>query len=209
MTFKELALTRITPKFSKANNYKNILRFMVNIFDETITDVQIIKDLKNIESSSTIILNELGKLLGVFPRPYLETGVTGIGFFQYGVNGYNVAPYASIGANDNIRQLTNPEYTRLLKAAATLTTFNGTMDDWIKFFTVLSGGEAVIINKPSSYDIIIKKDLSDFDKRLVEFLSSQVENLTVSKGFLGTTDSVQPFQYGISGYGIAPYIKTW
>ena len=117
MTYKELALTRITPKFSKANNYKNILRFMVNIFDETVSEVQIIKDLKNIESTSTIVLNELGKLLGVYPRPYLEIGNQAAGFFQYDTNGYDQVPY--IGENDKIRQLTNPEYTRLLKAAAT------------------------------------------------------------------------------------------
>ena len=154
MTYQELALSRITPKFSKANNYKNILKFMVNIFDKTVSDVQIIKDLKNLESTSTIVLNELGKLLGVYPRPYLEIGNQAEGFFQYDTNGYDQFPY--IGENDQIRQLTNPEYTRLLKAAATLTTFNGTMDDWIKFYTIISGGEAVIVNKTSTYDIIIK-----------------------------------------------------
>jgi hypothetical protein len=207
MTYKELALTRITPKFSKANNYKNILRFMVDIFDETVPDVQIIKDLKNLESTSTIVLNELGKLLGVYPRPYLEIGNQAIGFFQYDTNGYDQVPY--IGENDKIRQLTNLEYTRLLKAVATLTAFNGTIDDWIKFYTAISGDEAVIVNKTSIYDIIIKKELTDFDKRLIEFLSDKVDNLTISRGFLGTSDSVQPFQYGLSAYGIAPYIKTW
>jgi len=207
MTYQELAISRITPKFSKANNYKNILRFTTSIFDKTVSDVQIIKDLKNLESSSTLVLNEIGKLLGVFPRPFLEIGTQAEGFFQYNTNGYDQFPY--IGKNESIRQLTDPEYTRLLKAAATLTTFNGTMDDWIKFYTVLSGGDAVIVNKTSTYDIIIKKDLSDFDKRLIEFLSDRVDNLTISRGFLGTSDTAQPFQYGISAYGVAPYIQAW
>ena len=209
MDFKELALTRITPKFANGNNFKNVLRFMTNIFDNTFQDVAIIKDLKNLGSDKAIVLDELGKLLGVYPRPFLESGAQGEGFFQYGVVGYDSAPYASASSNVNIRQLTNTEYTRVLRAAASLTTFNGTIDDWINFYTVLSGGTAVIVNKASTYDIIIKKDLSQFDKNLIEFLSEGLDNLTVNKSFLGTSDGIQPFQYGVTGYGQAPYIKSW
>jgi hypothetical protein len=209
MTFKELALTRISPKFVNGNNYRNVLRFMVNIYDKTSQDLVIIKDLKNLESQFSLVLDEIGKLLGVYPRPFLEIGLQGIGFFQYGITEYGTAPYASQDENIAIRSLTNEEYIRLLKAAATLTAFNGTMNDWLKFFTELSGGVAVIVNKPSSYDIIIKKDLTLFEKNLVEFLSDRVDNLTVKKDFLGTTDGVQPFQYGVAGYDTSPYVNSW
>jgi len=209
MTFKDLALSRISAKLVNGNNYKNVLRFMANIYDKTSQDPILIKDLKNLNSEFSLVLDEIGKLLGVYPRPFLEVGVQGDGFFQYGITGYGLAPYASQDTNVAIRELTNEEYIRLLKAASTLTTFNGTMNDWLKFFTELSGGVAVIINKPSSYDIIIKKDLTLFEKNLVEFLSSRVDNLTVKKDFLGTTDGVQPFQYGVSGYGISPYVNSW
>lgn len=208
MTFKELAISRITPKLRNGNNYKNLLRFMVDFLDRNKVDIDLIKDLKNLESDSDIVLDELGKLLGFFPRPQLPTGVTGAGFFQYDVNGYNLFPYAGEG-NQNIRPLTNEEYSRLLRAATVLTTFNGVIDDWVKLFTVVSGGEAYIINKRSSYDIIIKKDLSDFDKSLIEFLTKDLDNLTVSKDFLGTAPSGQPFQYGVAGYNTSPYITTW
>lgn len=209
MTFKDLALTRISPKFVNGNNYKNVLRFMVNIYDKHSQDIAIIKDLKNMDSTSSLVLNEIGKFLGVYPRPVLEVGIQGFGFFQYGITGYGLTQYATIKDNLLIRSLNDMEYIRLLKATATLTTFNGTMEDWIELLTKLSGGSAVIINKPSEYDIIIKKDLSDFDKNLVEFLASKIDNLTVQQGFLGTTDSVQPFQYGVTSYGLAPYIKKW
>jgi len=209
MDFKDLAITRITPKFGNGNNFKNVLRFTTNIFDNTLSDVEIIKDLKNMGSSSTIVLDEIGKLLGVYPRPFLESGVQGEGFFTYGLISYDSAPYASIESNVNIRPLTDPEYTRVLRAASILTVTNGTIEDAIKFFSVLSGGTAFIVNKASTYDIIIKKDLSQFDKNLIEFLSKDLDNLTVSKGFLGTTDDQQPFQYGVTGYGTSPYIKSW
>lgn len=209
MDFKELAITRVTPKFAKGNNFKNLLRFEVNIFDKTSQDVAIIKDLRNIDSEYSIVLNEVGKLLGVYPRPNLEVGIQGFGHFQYGVTPYGQAPYATIRDNLLIRPLNDVEYRRLLSATATLTTFNGTIEDWIRLFTELSGGAAVIINKAAEYDIIIKKDLTDFEKNLVEFLSSKIDNLTVEHNFLGTTDGIQPFQYGVTGYGEAPYLKTW
>ena len=208
MTFKELAVTRITPKFANGNNYKNVLRFMVDFLDENKSDIDLIKDLKNLNSDSSIVLDELGKLLGLYPRPSLPVGITGSGFFQYDTSGYNQFPYAGEG-NLNIRPLTDEEYSRLLRAASVLTTFNGTMDEWIKLYTIISGAEAYIVNKRSSYDIIIKKDLSDFDKALIEFLTKDIDNLTVSKDFLGTVPGNQPFQYGVSGYDTSPYITTW
>ena len=209
MDAKDLAITRISAKFINGNNYKNVLRFMVNIYDKRSEDRNIIKDLKNMDSTYSLVLNDIGRFLGVYPRPILEVGIQGFGYFQYGITGYGLAPYATIRDNLLIRPLNDPEYIRLLKATATLTTFNGTMEDWIQLLTELSGGPAVIVNKPSEYDIIIKKDLSDFDKNLVEFLASKIDNLTIQQGFLGTTDGAQPFQYGVTGYGLSPYIKKW
>ena len=207
MTFEDLALTRITPKFRGKKNFENILSFLLSFLDKNADSVEIIRELKNLDSDSEIVLNELGKLLGLFPRPQLATTEAGAGFFQYGTNGYGF-PYAGEG-NLNIRELTNTEYSRLLKAAAILTTFNGTIEEWVKLYSIIAGANAYIVNKQSTYDIIIKKDLSTFEKSLIEFLTKDIDNLTVSKGFLGTSLDEQPFQYGLSAYNQAPYIKSW
>lgn len=184
MTLVELAKTRITPKFVNGTNFNNLLEFLIEIYDNTTVDISLIKDLKNTGSTYSLVLDELGKFLGVYPRPkYKDVGV-------------------------DFRELNDTEYARLLKAVSSLTKVNGTIEDWIQFYTDISGGVGVIVNKPSSYDIIIKKDLTQFEKNLVEYLSD-LNNLTVSRSFLGTTNGVQPFQYGVAGYDIAPYVQSW
>ena len=208
MTFQDLAVSRITPKLSKGNNYKNVVRFTTSIFDKTVTDIQLIKDLKNLDSDSTIVLNELGKLLGVYPRPILEIGVSGDGFIQWDVSKWDVVPFYTVGS-EYVRPLTNIEYTRLLKATATLTTFNGTMDDWSKLIGFLSDASVYLVNKPSSYDIIILKDLTDFEKSLIEFLLSKINNLTVNRDFLGTSTGGQPMQWDVTEWDTLEFINPW
>ena len=206
MTFQELAVSRITPKCSNANNFKNILRFTTSIFDKTVSDVELIKDLKNMNSESTIVLDEIGKLLGVFPRPILEIGTEGDGFMQWDVLGWDTTPFFTLGSED-IRPLTNIEYSRLLRATATLMAFNGTVDDWSSLIGKLSDAQVYLVNLASTYDIVILKDLTQFEKNLLEFLLNQIDNLTVKKGFLGTSSSGQPFQWDVTAWDTTNIIK--
>lgn len=208
MTFQDLAVSRITPKLSNGNNYKNLVRFTNSIFDKTISDIQLIKDLKNLNSDSTIVLNELGKLLGAFPRPILEIGTSGDGFVAWDISKWDTIPFFTVGSED-IRPLTNMEYSRLLKAVATLNAFNGTVDDWSSLIGSLADSSVYIVNKPSAYDIIILKDLTDFEKNLLEFLLSQIDNLTVSRDFLGTSSSGQPLQWDITPWDTVSFINPW
>jgi len=207
MTFQDLAVSRITPKFANANNYKNIVRFTTSIFDKSVTDIELIKDLKNLNSESTIVLDELGKLLGIYPRPILEIGTSGDGFMQWDVLGWDTTPFFTLGSED-IRPLTNLEYSRLLRAVATLMTFNGTVDDWSSLIGKLADASVYIVNKPSSYDIVILKTLTQIEKNLLEFLLDKIDNLTVKKGFLGTSDN-QPFQWDVTAWDTVSFIEPW
>jgi len=208
MTFQELAVSRITPKLANGNNFRNVLRFMTNIFDEFSSDVDIIKDLKSLGSDNTIVLNELGKLLGIYPRPLIEIGVTGDGFMTWDVSEWDSIPFFTTGSETS-RPLTNKEYSRVLKAFAVGTTFNGTIDEWSLAIGTMVNAKAYIINKASTYDIIILKDLTQFEKNLLEFLLKDIDNLTVKKGFFGTAPGGQPFQWDVTPWDEAPFITDW
>ena len=208
MDFKELAVTRVTPKFADGNNYKNVLRFMVDFLDDTTTDIEIIRDLKNMGSTSPIVLNELGKLLGIYARPLIEIGVTGDGFMTLDVSEWDTIPFFTTGS-DTSRPLTDIEYSRVLRSYATGTTFNGTIDEWSKAIGLMVDASVYIVNKASTYDIIVLKDLTQFEKNLIEFLLDDIDNLTVKKGFLGTSPSGQPFQWDVTGWDTTGFIQDW
>lgn len=208
MDFKNLAVSRITPKFANGNNFKNVLRFMNDIFDDTLTDVELIRDLKNMGSNNSIVLDELGKLLGIFPRPLIEIGVTGEGFMTWDISEWGTVPFFTTGSETS-RTLTNAEYTRVLRSYAAGTTFNGTIDEWSNAIGLMVDARVYIVNKASTYDIVVLKTLTQFEKNLVEFLLNGIDNLTVEKGFLGTSDGEQPFQFDITGWDTSPFITDW
>jgi len=208
MTFKDLAVSRVTPKFTNGNNFKNVLRFMNDIFDDTASDVKLIKDLKNMGSDSTVVLNEIGKLLGVYPRPLIEIGVTGDGFMTWDISEWDTVPFFTTGS-DTSRSLTNEEYSRVLRSFASGTTFNGTVDEWSNAIGLMVNASVYIVNKASTYDIIVLKELTQFEKNLVEVLLNGIDNLTVEKGFLGTSSNGQPFQWDLTGWDTAGFIEDW
>lgn len=209
MTLEELALSRVTIKFKKSNNFNNLIRLCASIFDKTKEDVNLINDLKNIDSEYSLVLDEIGKLLGIYPRPIIATGVTGEGFFTLDLTGLDIAPLFSENENLSTREATNIEYKRILKAYSSLSNLNGTVEEWVKFYSLISDSKAYIVNKSSNFDIIIKKDLTNFEKAFILEISKKPNNLTVSKNFLGTTDGGQPFQFDISPFDSATFVKSW
>lgn len=207
--FLSLAKSRITPKFRDGENYNKVNDFLNQFFNDNKIDITIIKDMKNLDTEYTFVLNELGKLLGV-ERPILKIGIQVSGFFQYGINGYGLAPYAEEDDALDIRPATDEEYRRLLKAASRLTFFEGTINEMVKLLNDLTDKECYIVNGRGEYDIIVKSTLTSEEKALIEFFVAKFNILTVQSNLLGTASvGTQPFQYGVTGYGTAPYIEQW
>lgn len=209
MTLEELALSRITVKFKNSNNFRNLVRFATSIFDKTIEDVDLVGDLKNIDSEYSLVLDEIGKLLGIYPRPKIATGLNGEGFLQLDISKIDVSPFASENENLAIREATNNEYKRVLKAYSSLSNTRGTIGDWVRFYSLISDSSAYILNKGSEFDIIIKKDFNNFEKAFILLISKDLSNLTVNKNFLGTTSGGQPFQFDVSPFDSSPFVKSW
>ena len=65
---------RITPKFRNSKNFNNILEFL-NTYDES--SLSILQDMNNLDSSYSIVLDEIGKTLGVYPRPNVPNIIDG------------------------------------------------------------------------------------------------------------------------------------
>ena len=209
MGYISTAQSRVTPKFTDGKNFKNLLKFLVYDLEDLESDISIIKDMKNMDTDSTFALNELGKLLGI-DRPILKVGVTVEGFFQYGINGYGLNPYASEDDALDIREATDDEYRRLIKAVAKLSLFRGTIDDTVSLFNEIVDDKTYIINGAGSFDIIVKKDLTDTEKALVEYFADYFDILCVEKTLLGTiSEDVNVFQYGVNGYGTSQYLEAW
>tara|TARA_R110000744_G_scaffold22731_3_gene57958 strand:+ start:707 stop:1336 length:630 start_codon:yes stop_codon:yes gene_type:complete len=209
MSYATIAKSRITPKFRDAPNFNKILEFLTEPLDDSTSDIEIIKNMKNIDNANTFVLNEIGILLGV-ARPILKIGISVNGFFQYGVNGYEISPYAGIDDALDIRDATDDEYRRLLKAVAKISLTRGTIDEVVSLFNELTTGNTYIINGNGSFSIIFKRDLTAIEKALIEVFSEYFNILCVEKTLLGTIPiGGVAFQYGVSGYGTSQYIEKW
>ena len=208
MTYLQMALDRVTPKFRDKTNYKRIINYVAGLFDPKTQYIDIIKKAKSISDSETYLLDELGKLLGAYPRPFVPISATESDFFVYDLNGYDQYPYAS--ESQSVRRLNDEEYRRLLRGYAILSNIKGTVGDWENIISAVAGDAPVrVINRPSEFDVVIQADLTDSEKRLIEALLDKVNNLTVSIRFLGTTSGETPFTYGITPYSTAAYIEGW
>ena len=203
-----MALDRVTPKFRDKTNYKRIINYVAGLFDPKTPYIEIIKKAKSISDSETYLLDELGKLLGAYPRPFVPISATESDFFVYDLNGYDQYPYAS--ESQSVRRLNDAEYRLLLRGYAILANVKGTVGDWENIISAVAGDVPVrVINRPSEFDVVIQADLTDAEKRLIEALLDKVNNLTVSIRFLGTTSGETPFTYGITPYSTAAYIEGW
>ena len=203
-----MALDRVTPKFRDKTNYKRIINYVAGLFDPKTSYIEIIKKAKSISDSETYLLDELGKLLGAYPRPFVPISATESDFFVYDLNGYDQYPYAS--ESQSVRRLNDAEYRLLLRGYAILANVKGTVGDWENIISAVAGDVPVrVINRPSEFDVVIQADLTDSEKRLIEALLDKVNNLTVSIRFLGTTSGDTPFTYGITPYSTASYIEGW
>jgi hypothetical protein len=209
MTYVELAKARLTPKFQDKTNFSRVMEYIGTIFDQFSPYTEMARNAKSIGSAETYILNEIGKLLGAYPRPFVPITATESTFFAYDLNGYDEYPYTS--SSTGVRRLTDEEYRRYLRAIAVLTNFSGTVPEWERLISRLAYDAGVYIqNEGGSFGIVIYKTLTDADKILISSLLGKINNLTIDINFIGTVpEGTVPFTYGVSPYGIGAYVTAW
>ena len=117
MGYSNIGKSRVTPKFRDAPNFNKVLEFLTEPLDDLTSDILIIKDMKNMDSTSTFVVNGNGSfsvivkkdltsteksLIEVFSEYFnilcvektlLGTVPVGASAFQYGVNGYGTSQY--------------------------------------------------------------------------------------------------------------------
>jgi hypothetical protein len=198
MTYVELAKARLTPKFQNKTNFSRVMEYVGTIFDDFTPYIEMVRQAKSIGNAETYILNEIGKLLGAYPRP-----------FVYDLNGYDEYPYTS--ASTGVRRLTDEEYRRYLRAIAVLTNFNGTVPEWERIVSRLAYDAAVqISNSGGSFGVVIQMTLEDSDKILISSLLDKINNLTININYIGTSpEGTTPFTYGVTPYGVGAYVTAW
>jgi hypothetical protein len=209
MTYVELAKARLTPKFQNKTNFSRVMEYVGTIFDQFTPYIEMARQAKSIGNAETYILNEIGKLLGAYPRPFVPITATESNFFVYDLNGYDEYPYTS--ASTGVRRLTDEEYRRYLRAIAVLTNFNGTVPEWERIVSRLAYDAAVqISNSGGSFGVVIQMTLEDSDKILISSLLDKINNLTIDINYIGTSpEGTTPFTYGVTPYGIGAYVEAW
>ena len=146
--------TRITPKFRNSQNFKNILEFLTTYDTESLRQLQ---EVNNLDSQYGFVLDEIGKTLGIFPRPLVPLLINGLpSVFTYDVSRYDTVPYAD-DVLGSFREMSNAEYSKLLRVFAKGINFDGTIQEWEDIIFILTGASCSISNKVSSFGIIVQK----------------------------------------------------
>ena len=197
---------RVTPKFRDSKNFNNILEFLTT-YDEK--SLEILKDMNNLDSEYSIVLDEIGKSLGVYPRPLILNSIEGIPtVFTYGVTTYGSVPY-SFDSSGKFREMTDKEYSKVLRVFALGLNFKGTIQEWEDILFILTESEVSFSNLASRFGIVVHRDLSFLEKRIIEYVL-RYNSLTVNIDFVGTVpDGTEPFRYGVSQYGDIAYPESW
>lgn len=209
MAISELGKSRITNKFRNSSNFNKILDFLIEKYDLKENDIELIRGMKNIDIDNSYILDKLGEILGV-ARPLLKIGTTTEGYFQLDTTGFDNLPLADEGDVLDVRLATNKEYGSILKAISKLSLFRGTLDDVASFYGELSDSKAYIINGQSTYDIVFFKELTSFEKALIEYLSGFLDILTLERGFLGTAEEgAEIFRFDVGEFDEGSFINPW
>lgn len=197
--------TRITPKFRDSKNFENVIDFLTT-YDNT--SLEILRDINNMDSQYSFILDEIGKTLGVFPRPFVPKDIDGFPtIFTYDISAYDTVPYADdiLGA---YRSMSDNDYSKLLRVFAMGINFNGTYQEWEDMLFVLTGAKAYFSNAPSSFGITVQKNLGIVEKALIEY-ALRYNSLTISIDYIGTTDGDVPFTYDVTAYDSSSYVTPW
>ena len=197
--------SRVTNKFKQSVNFNNILDFLADYDSDSLL---ILEDMNNMDSEYGIILDEIGKTLGVFPRPLLPKTLGGFPtVFTYDLSLYDTVPYAD-DTQGSYRKMNNSEYSKILRIFAKGIRFKGTIQEWEDIIFILTGVVASFSNSASSFGVVVPKNLGIVEKAIVEY-ALRYNSLTVDIDFIGTTDGIQPFKYDVAQYDKSVYVKPW
>jgi hypothetical protein len=195
---------RVTPKFRNSTNFKNVLDFLVEYDSSSFT---IINDVNNLDSEYGFILDEIGKTLGAFPRPFVPKTIDGLPtIFTYDLSKYDSVPYGELSGS--YRPMSNFEYSKILRVFAKGINFRGTIQEWEDIVFILTGVKSYFSNAASKFGIIVQKDLDITEKAIVEY-ALRYNSLTVNIDYIGTTVSETPFTYDVAPYNTSAYVTPW
>ena len=197
---------RITPKFRNSQNFKNVLEFLTTYDDESLN---ILNDVNNMDSQYGFILDEIGKTLGIYPRPFVPNTIGDFPtFFVLDISELDTVPMV----NDPLaeyRQVSNLEYSKLLRVFAKGINFRGTIQEWEDILFVLTGAKTSFDSKPSRFGLVVQKDLNILDKALVEY-ALRYNSLTVNIDYVGTTsEGLTPFLLDVTPLDEGVFIEPW
>jgi len=198
-------LDRITPKFRNSTNFKNILNFLTT-YDTTSLDI--LNDANNLDSEYGFVLDEIGKTLGVYPRPFVPLLIGEFpAVFTLDLSQLDTVPPAGDGIA-YFRKMTNFEYSKLLRAFAMGINFNGTIQEWEDIIFALTGAKSRFYNNASYFGIVVQKDLDIVEKAIIEY-ALRYNSLTVSIDYIGTTDGTYPFTFDVYGFDDTSFVSEW
>jgi hypothetical protein len=198
------ATTRITPKFKNSTNFKNILDFLTTYDEESL---EILSDMNNLDSQYSIVLDEIGKSLGVYPRPIFPKTLDGFPLvFTLDISQLDTVPFATDGGL--YRKATNQEYSKILRVFARGINFRGTVQKWEDILFDITGAKCIFSNQASRFGITVLKDLGFVDKKIVEYVL-RYNSLTVSLDYIGTTSGAEPFRLDSSRLDEATFVTPW
>ena len=195
---------RITPKFRESTNFKNILAFLTTNDD---TSLAILSDMNNLSSQYGIILDEIGKSLGAYPRLRVPKVIDGIEtFFKLDIGKLDITSMINDDAG-LYRDISNFEYSRILRAIALFNTFNGTVQEWEDILSNLIGANVRFDIQPKTIGLIVYKDISIIEKKIIEYVL-QYSSLTINFSYIGTSEGT-PMVLDFGRLDQATFITGW
>ncbi len=198
--------SRITPKFKNSTNFKNILDFLTT---HDTSSLKILNDVSNLDSEYTLVLDEIGKTLGVYPRPYVPLLIDGYpSRFTLDISLLDTVPMTNDDEED-YRPMSNEEYSKILRVTAKGINFRGTVQEWEDILYILTDAVANFDSQPSRFGLVVQKDLTIVEKAITKYALKQ-NLLTINIDYIGTTaDNETPLVLDIGNLDESVFIEPW
>jgi len=184
---EKLALTRIPETLSRGENFKKLLKLHISSFDNQIQKAEILRNLKNIDTSSDVFLDWFGVLKGV-KRPKTTINNESLNQFfnpfedKYIFNEKETTKPFYFGQL-NYFKVGDNEFKRIIRAYCELTGFRGSIDEFSYLFKEVFGVNVYIqFFDYDLYFIIENYDLLDIDDILIRDLTPELPE-TINKFF--------------------------
>ncbi len=133
--------------------------------------------MRDLDNATGYALNEIGKILGAYPRPIIPT-ISTLGVMQWDVTQWDRVPWAS-GRVFYGTAINDHYYRQYLKAIARMKNMRGTVEDWEDVFSLLGGVRAKIENKVDTPTVFLYGQHSHYDIIVFRELVKDLNNLTM------------------------------